>query len=127
MTQDSVEQFSLNKTNLLYLTRAYLIFSMADSVSMRPNVQTVTVTLLCFIASSCCRLPKKPFRANLVAMYGRANGAQVLPAKFKNECFINTDLGVGFRVLYSPSREETTIIDPFVFSRAGKAFTVIFT
>lgn len=62
----------------------HLIFSMADSVSIRPRVQRVTVMFLCFIASSCCKLPKKPFRANLVAMYGRAYGEHILPAKFNN-------------------------------------------
>lgn len=114
---------------------AYLIFSMADSVSMRPRVQIVTVTLLCFIASSCCRLPKKPFRANLVAMYGSANGEAILPAKVqqnshdfivKEKSFSRKNTS-GSIALYSPSREETTIIDPLVFSRAGKAFTAIFT
>lgn len=61
----------------------HLTFSIAASVSMRPNVQMETVTLLFFIANSCSRAPKKPFKADFVEAYGATKGLDNLPVERK--------------------------------------------
>lgn len=52
---------------------------MADSVSISPRIRMETDTLLFLSASSFCSAPKKPFIANLVAVYGATNGLASLP------------------------------------------------